>query len=374
MKKKLTFAEYVSPGHPDKVADIISQYILDKYIERDPDVRYAIEVMIKKQYVFLSGEVSSSVSFSPTEYKNYVREALETIGYTHEYYLDWGDGNVIDPWAIEVDCRGISAQSPEIATGVNRDAWGDQGVFYGYAVKDGDKFLMPLAHSHAKNLCAWLYYSALGDGIGGLDIKTEVVMEGNDVKKIIAAVPCRNADEYNKVKQSIYTWYDETCGPAGEIADYPEIILNGTGIYRCHGPIADSGVTGRKLAVDFYGGGYGIGGGAVIKDSTKADVSLNLYARYHALWAAKEFNCSVKVSLACCIGKPEVDICMENLETGEILQSATETITPSSLKKLMGLDKPNYMEMHFFGLFGAYQSDREWERTLGKATKIEDGK
>ena len=362
---KLTFAEYVSPGHPDKVADIISQYILDRYIEIDPDVRYAIEVMIKGNRITLSGEIATKKRWlSDIEYKNYVREALEKIGYTHKYAVEWGEDNTIDPWNIEVDTTKISVQSGEIAAGVNKDTWGDQGVFYGYADKNGDAYRMPKAHSLAKSLCRHLYEQAKNNGIGGLDIKTEIIMGGDSIVKIIAAVPCRYEDEYNTVKKSIYEWF----GPAPEMKDYPEVILNGTGIYTCHGPIADCGVTGRKLAVDFYGGGYGIGGGAAIKDSTKADVSLNLYARDLALSRSYAYNRSVKTSLACCIGSRTVDFCVEDMETGEVLDSGNQELRPSHLKQWYRLNKPIYTSMHTFGLFGEFQRDKEWERASGLST------
>lgn len=356
MEKKLTFAEYVSPGHPDKVADIISQYLLDRYLERDPKVRYAVEVMIKGNKVTLAGEVSSITPFSAAEYTNYVREAIESIGYTHKYFCKWVD--VIDPWAITVDLSGLAEQSTEIAVGVNDNGWGDQGVFYGYALLDGDKYLMPKAHSYAKNLCHMLYFNAKDNGIGGLDIKTEIIMSGEQIVKIIAAVPCRTDEEYKLVKKSIYDWF----GPVAKIGDYPEIILNGTGIYRCHGPVVDCGVTGRKLAVDFYGGGYAIGGGAVIKDYTKADVSLNLDARWLAIQRSREYNCSIKTSLACCIGSPMVDYCVENLETGEILEAGTTMREPSEVCDQFRLNKPRYASMHTFGLFGEFQQDKEWEK------------
>lgn len=351
---KITFAEYVSPGHPDKVADIISQYILDRYIEKDPNVRYAVEVMVKGNHVLLTGEVSSSCHFDDNEYRNFVRQAYEEIGYTHEYFLKWGKKNIIDPWDLNVEIY-ITTQSPEISQGVNAGGWGDQGVFYGYADYKGDVYRMPKTHSYAKSLCRLLYSEAKNNGIGGLDIKTEIVIEGGEVTKVIAAVPCRNDIEKMSVYKNISAWctLHEITGS--------KIILNGTGNYTSHGPVADSGVTGRKLAVDFYGGGYAIGGGAVIKDSTKADVSLNLYARKMALEYAAKYNAtSVIVSLACCIGSPVVDYCVEEV-CGGVLESGKKSITPAELKSLLGLDKPIYTSMHMFGLFGEFQQDKAWE-------------
>lgn len=354
--KKLS--EAVSPGHPDKVADLISQYILDRFIERDSNVRYAIEVLVKGNMVHLAGEVTSESSFSDKEYKRFVQEALRKIGYTEEYANEWGDGNTINPSEISVIVD-ITAQSPEIALGVNNDGWGDQGIFFGYADVDGDEYLMPKSHSLAKNLCHMLYTQAKYWHIGGLDIKTEIILDEHDnIEKIIAAVPCRTNAEYDAILNSIKKWYNEV---ETDLPFYPSIILNGTGNYVMHGPVADCGVTGRKLAVDFYGGEFLLGGGSVIKDGSKADVSLNLYARNLAkMWSTKTGE-SIKVSLGCCIGKSDVDYTIET-PCGEIIKTGVKEIKPKTVIKELGLDKPIYFSMHQFGLFGEYQQDKNWEK------------
>ena len=350
MKK---ISECVSPGHPDKVADLISQYILDRYIEQDPKTRYAVEVLIKGDTVHLAGEVTSKAYFGYADYKRFVFNALCEIGYTPEYYKAWG-GNVIDPVNINVIVD-ITAQSGEIGVGVNNEGWGDQGIFFGYADMEGDEYRMPLSHSLAKNLCSMLYKRAKHWGVGGLDIKTEIVLgEDDKLEKVIAAVPCRDDAEHAKVLDSILNWCKYSEGN-------PVVILNGTGIYKTHGPVADCGVTGRKLAVDFYGGEFQVGGGAVVKDGTKADVSLNLYARKLALKYAHERGESIKVSLACCIGQNEVDYSVET-PCGEIIETGTMVLKPSEVISKLGLDKPIYFSMHQFGLFGEFQHMKEWEK------------
>lgn len=125
-------SEYVSLGHPDKVADYISEYLLDRYLEQDPDTRYAVEVQIKDTRVCLGGEVTSKASFGPEQIEKYVQEAVREIGYTKEYADKWGRENTISADDIECHCF-ISQQSPDIAQGVDRDGWGDQGIFFGYA-------------------------------------------------------------------------------------------------------------------------------------------------------------------------------------------------------------------------------------------------
>ena len=351
------FSEYVSPGHPDKVADYISEYILDRYLEKDPNVRYAVEVMIKGNMVHLAGEITSTAYFGYTEYKEFVKQALREIGYTEEYYKTWG-GNVINPEDIELQVD-ITAQSPEISQGVDNDGWGDQGIFFGYA-DPGTENMTPRSHSLAKDLCYILYTQAKNDGIGGIDIKTEIILdESGWIEKIIAAVPCRDNKEYDKVLESIRDWYNSV---EVDIPFYPEIVLNGTGNYVMHGPVADCGITGRKLVVDFYGGELHVGGGSPwTKDGSKADLTLNLFAREMARKYAKETNQPVKVSVACCIGRSEIDYVVETT-CGEEITGGKMDVTPKELIKQYGLDKPIFASMCTFGLFGKYQQDKKWEQ------------
>lgn len=351
------FSEYVSPGHPDKVADYISEYILDRYLEKDPNVRYAVEVMIKGNMVHLAGEVMSTAYFSYTDYKLFVKQALREIGYTEEYYMFWA-GVVINPEDIELQVD-ITSQSPEIGCGVDNDGWGDQGIFFGYADPD-EEYMTPRSHSLAKDLCHMLYMQAKDEGIGGIDIKTEIILDEDGwIEKIISAVPCRNDEEYGKVLESIRDWYDSV---EVDLPIYPEIILNGTGNYVMHGPIADCGVTGRKLVVDFYGGELHVGGGSPwTKDGSKADLTLNLFAREMARKYAKEENQPVKVSVACCIGRSEIDYVAETA-CGEEITHGKMNVTPKELIEKYELNKPIFTSMCSFGLFGKYQADKKWEQ------------
>ena len=359
------FSEYVSPGHPDKVADYISEYILDRYLEKDPNVRYAVEVMIKGNMVHLAGEITSTAYFEYIEYKEFVKQALREIGYTEEYYKTWG-GNVVSPEEIELQVD-ITSQSSEISQGVDNDGWGDQGIFFGYADPD-EEYMAPRSHSLAKDLCHMLYTQARNEGIGGIDIKTEIILdEDGRIEKIIAAVPCRNDAEHEAVMNSIEDWlekwYETVPADSKPNTLYsPEVILNGTGNYVMHGPIADCGVTGRKLVVDFYGGELHVGGGSPwTKDGSKADLTLNLFAREMARKYAKETNQAVKVSVACCIGRSEIDYVVETT-CGEEITDGKMNVTPKELIKQYGLDKPIFASMCTFGLFGKYQRDKVWEK------------
>ena len=353
------FSEYVSPGHPDKVADYISEYILDRYLEKDPNVRYAVEVMIKGNMVHLAGEITSTADFTDEQYVHFVSDAIKQIGYTEEYWKAWGKHNVINPSYITVKTD-ISKQSPEIAQGVDNNlGWGDQGIFFGYADPD-EEYMTPRSHSRAKDLCHMLYTQAKEKGIGGIDIKTEIILDEDGwIEKIISAVPCRDNREYAKVLESIRDWYDSV---EADLPIYPEIILNGTGNYVMHGPVADCGITGRKLVVDFYGGELHVGGGSPwTKDGSKADLTLNLFAREMARKYARETNQAVKVSVACCIGRSEIDYVVETV-CGEEITDGKMNVAPKELIRQYDLDKPIFTSMCTFGLFGKYQKDKKWER------------
>ena len=246
----IRFSEYVSLGYPDKVADYISQYLLDRYIEQDPMTRYAVEVQIKGYDVTLGGEVSSKVNFGEEQIAVFVRQAVREIGYTKAYQRLWGEENAICGEDLSVTVN-ISQQSPDIAQGLT--GWGDQGIFFGMATSDRDTCAMPYDHAIAKRLCKVLFES----GVGGLDIKTQVVTEDNAVKKVIVAIPLLHEAKIDTVKGIVWATID---------GDY-ELIVNGTGRYVQHSTIADCGTTGRKLAVDFYGGNCLIGGGCVDGDT-----------------------------------------------------------------------------------------------------------
>ncbi len=340
----MKFAECVSPGHPDKVADYISQCLLDRYIEGDPATRYAVEVQIKGRFVTLGGEVTSRVRLTQRQVAECCRRAVREIGYTREYQLAWGNDNTIAADYLEVTSR-IGQQSPDIARGL--DGWGDQGMFFGYANNDAALGGMPPEHVRAKALCKALFDL----GIGGLDIKTQVNMDRDTVTKAFVAIPLRDAAAEHAVRAHLEEW----------LPGVP-VTLNGTGRYVQHGPVADCGTTGRKLAVDFYGGACRIGGGSPwTKDGSKADLTLNLHARELARRYAAETGGETYTSLACCIGRRDVDFCVCDAQ-GRVLDKGTREVDPGALRARYGLDGPIYASMCRWGLFGLDQKDKEWER------------
>ena len=327
-------AEFVSLGHPDKTADYITGYILDRFIERDSSTRYAVEVMIKGNTVVLGGEICSKLSNAPFE--QYVKQALREIGYDERYADIWGD-KAININKIQV-INLIGCQSCEIAQGVDNDGWGDQGVFVGYACQ-GEGFINRELYL-AKKLNRALYEKARQSDNLGLDIKTQITLENGKVKTAIAAVPMLKDENLN----------DLVCEVLGEKPQ--QIIINGTGNYTYHSAVADCGMTGRKLACDFYSTACPIGGGSPwTKDATKADLTLNLYARRLAVENLKD-NDEVWVYLSSCIGKSTLpSAVLKSRKGNEITEQNIEAdARPQRLIKSLGLDKPVFAKLCRQGL------------------------
>lgn len=331
----MQISEYVSLGHPDKTADYISSYLLDRYIEKDPNTKFAVEVQIKGADVNLAGEISSKAKFTNKQIERFVKQAVADIGYTKAYQKKFGKENTICDKDIKVHTY-ISAQSPDIAKGLN--GWGDQGIFFGYAYPDkSTDYLQPAQHL-AKTICEQL----LKEDSFGKDLKVLTVLtENKKVKKVIIAAPVSPCQSQ---KSKVIT----------DLLDCKvDLIFNGTGEYTKHGSIADCGTTGRKLAVDFYGGACKIGGGSPwTKDGSKADLTLNLYARYLALKFLKDNGLTVPVfcDIACAIGQQEINISIHNGE-GIIFKEYTEKCSPKALIKKFGLNKPIYAALCKNGLF-----------------------
>lgn len=355
------FSEYVSLGHPDKTADYISQCLLDRYIKEDPDTRYAVEVQIKNYLVTLGGEVSSKCTLSSLEVRDIVRKAVNDIGYTKEYMMRWGAQNTICGELLEVHNL-ITQQSSDIAQGVDREGWGDQGIFFGYADPKGPD-MCPKDHAIAKALCNKLYIAAqaLPELQLGIDIKTQVEMDGDRIEKVIVAIPAGMPDSEEAVRGIVKTHLGWT--PLDGPKDPCEIIVNGTGRYVQHGPIADCGTTGRKLVVDFYGGNAPIGGGSPwTKDGSKADLTLNLYARKLARRYARDERAGgqpVLVRLASCIGRSNVafSVATEDL----VIEQGYLELKPSELRKEFKLNTPIYADICKDGLFGGSSELKAWE-------------
>ena len=213
-------AEAVSIGHPDKTADYISSYILDRIIEQDTNARYAVEVMIKDNTVVLGGEVTTSALLG--DLTNHVKSALSEIGYDERYAAIWGKF-AIDPAQIKV-INMIGVQSADIAQGVDHDGWGDQGVFVGYACQGEGKINRELFL--ARKLNKALYEKARQSDNLGIDIKTQITLNDDKIETSIVAIPMLQDEDLTDFVISV-------------LGEKPaHIIINGTGRYTYHGSIA----------------------------------------------------------------------------------------------------------------------------------------
>ena len=329
-------AESVSLGHPDKTSDYISSYILDKLIEQDSHVKYAVEVLVKDNHIVLGGEVMGNVSLEKVN--DYVLDALADIGYTSEYAQHWKHF-AIEPYKVKVENL-IGCQSCDINKGVKQNGWGDQGVFVGYACK-GDENINKELYL-ARKLNRAIYEKAKQGFTLGLDIKTQITLDDDKgIDTAIVAVPMLKEINLND-------FIIETLGEKPK-----HIIVNGTGIYTYHSSIADCGITGRKLAVDFYSTACPIGGGSPwTKDASKADLTLNIYARKLALQYLKD-NDESFVYLSSCIGKSKLPSA-----TVKVVKNGVETTnniviskTPSEIIDELGLQKPVFKTLCKNGLF-----------------------
>ena len=328
-------AEFVSLGHPDKTADFITSYILDRLIEQDCSVRYGVEVMIKDNTIVLGGEVSGNVVLDKLEV--YIKNALRKIGYDEKYAEIWGD-KAINVNKIQI-INLINCQSSEIAQGVNKDGWGDQGVFVGYATQ-GEGFINKELFL-ARKLNRALYEKAKYSDNLGLDIKTQITIDDND--KILTAVVAIPMIKEENLEEFI-------CNILEEIPQ--KLIVNGTGKYTCHSSVADCGITGRKLACDFYSTACAVGGGSPwTKDASKADLTLNMYARYLAVENLKD-NDEVWIYLSSCIGKSDLSSAVIKYRKDNVFWEDNLIVDarPSVLIKRFGLNKPIFSDLCMNGI------------------------
>ena len=332
-------AEAVSLGHPDKTADFISSYVLDKIIEQDIHTRYALEVMIKDNNVVLGGEISTNANIS--NINDWVKDAIINIGYDIDYSNIWGD-YAINPNKLNI-INLIGKQSGDINLGVEQNGWGDQGVFVGYACRGNGNINAELYY--ARKLNAELYTMAKSnkDLKFGIDIKTQITLDddGNIETAIVAIPSLTDVDLHNFVLSILKQ-------------DVKNIIINGTGRYTSHGPIADCGITGRKLACDFYSTAAPIGGGSPwTKDASKADLTLNYYARKLALEYLGD-NDECFVYLSSCIGRSDLPSATVKTIKNGIINTHNILIDkkPSEIINILGLNKPVFADLckHSVGL------------------------
>lgn len=337
-------SECVSLGHPDKVADYISSYLLDRYLERDPFTRFAVECQIKGSDVTLGGEVSSTYRMPSAELRAHVVASVADIGYTTEYLKRWGGSNAIAAEDIRVQAF-IGQQSPDISRGVDAGGWGDQGIYWGMATPFAECRYMPRDHFAARKLCEYVY-NELPTVIGcGIDVKTLIEETDGEISKVVVAAPCLDDRTNDGLVSAVMRWAKKN--GAADAA----VVVNGTGRFVTHGPVGDCGTTGRKLAVDFYGGNCRIGGGSPwTKDGTKADVALNLYARQIALQQMRLRSETAYVAISSVIGQPDISVQVLDRHNYPV-DGWTECRPAHEIIDQLHLRDPSYARRCRFGLF-----------------------
>jgi S-adenosylmethionine synthetase len=350
-------SESVCAGHPDKICDQISDAILDEVYKEDRYGRVAVETLVTKNKVVVAGEVTTD---SDVDYESVARNVIEKLGYVHDEY---GFSH-----RSEIDVH-IHTQSPEIYAGVKKKGAGDQGMMFGYACKETEE-LMPLPILLAHRLTELIDRSRELENICFLrpDGKSQVTVlyeNGTPVKvtDVVIAVPHEEQVDLQEVKDVIYR--DVVCKVLSEYGysvDPKNLIVNGTGIWHKGGPASDTGLTGRKIIVDSYGGYAKVGGGAFSgKDPTKVDRSGAYAARYIAKnIVAQGLADRAEVGLAYFIGarKPlmqEIETFGTEKVSKKVLNSFANELMDTSVEGIIaGLDlrRPIYLKTAAYGHFG----------------------
>ncbi len=358
-------SEVVSPGHPDKCADIIADSIVDKILSQDPNGRVASEVFVAGKNIVIGGEINSKVSLSYGDYVKIVKDALAHIGYNGNPHFS--KEQCLHPDDIEVKVY-LNQQSPDINQGVDQTSGeigaGDQGIMFGFASCEAKEF-MPAAITYARMLCNKVYkFAKANPDKLGVDIKTQVTIDygtkdnfenckPQSIHTIVVSAPCVESMKIEELRTLVQGLIDETGLPEKLYNKEKTIIyINPTGRYVNHSSLHDSGLTGRKLIVDSFGGYAPIGGGAQSsKDYTKVDRSGLYAARYIAkniVAAGLAKKCIVQLSYAIGVAKP-TSVSVDTMGTqvsglnDDILSDFVMRnfpLTPKWITQKFGLDKP----------------------------------
>jgi len=364
-------SESVFSGHPDKVCDQISDAILDAILEQDKNARVAVETAIKDDLVFVFGEVTTTAK---VDYTDIAKKKLHEIGYEDNFVV----------------MEKISKQSPDIALGVNsseshEQGAGDQGIMFGCACNETQEF-MPLPIMLANQISKEMdkirkeHYSHIFGPDGKCQVS--VVYENGRPKKVQTIIV--SAQTKSWIRRELYediiinevltkVFDDHTIKEA-------EILINPTGEFVVGGPYADSGLTGRKIIVDTYGGYAKHGGGAFSgKDVSKVDRSAAYYARFVAkavVGAGLATHCEIQIGYAIGIAKP-VSVYVNTFSTGVISDSKIQDLVnqvfdfrPQHIKKELELDNVKFQELAAYGHFGREDLKVRWEHVDDKITEL----
>lgn len=386
MKKVLFTSESVTEGHPDKICDKISDAVLDAILAQDPMSRVACETCVTTGLVMVMGEITTKASIDVQEI---VRETVREIGYDRaKYGFDCDSCSVISS---------IHKQSPDIALGVDKSleakngeadefdtGAGDQGLMFGFACDETPE-LMPLPISLAHKLAKRLTDVRKNGTLDYLrpDGKTQVTVEYVDDKPVrvdTIVVSSQHSDSVTleKIREDIIKNVIEPIVPADMLDGDTKILVNPTGRFVVGGPMGDSGLTGRKIIVDTYGGYSRHGGGAFSgKDPTKVDRSASYAARYIAknvVSAGLASKCEVQIAYAIGVAKP-VSVMIDTFGTAKVDEEKISAavmklvdLRPAAIIKKFDLRRPIYKDTAAYGHMGREDIDVLWEKTdLAKA-------
>lgn len=383
MNKRLFTSESVTEGHPDKVADQISDAILDAILAQDPQARVACETAVNTGLVLVFGEVTTSAY---VDIQKIVRNTVREIG-----YRDGKFGFDADSIAVLVS---LDEQSPDIAQGVDdaietRETGevdnkligaGDQGIMFGYATDETPELMpMPIALSHrlSRRLAEVRKSGELN--YLGPDGKTQVTIEYDDnnqpqrIDTIVISTQHTEGIELDQIRQDVIKHVVEPTMPDNWLDENTRYFINPTGKFVSGGPEADSGLTGRKIIVDTYGGSAHHGGGAFSgKDATKVDRSASYAARYIAKnLVAAGLARKVEIQLAYAIGVAEpVSIAIDTFGTSDLSENELVglvrdnfDLTPNGIIDMLSLRQPIFSKTAAYGHFGRDDQDFAWEKT-----------
>ena len=365
---ELFTSESVTEGHPDKVCDQFSDAILDEVLRQDPSGRVACETLVATGLVVLAGEITTRAA---VDFQRIARETIREIGY--------------DDGALRFDAEGcavlnaVGRQSPDIALGVDRDGAGDQGLMFGFACRETPQLMpLPIMLSHA--LTRRLAAARKSGEIPWLrpDGKSQVTVEyseGRPARVHTVVVSTQHADlvTQEEIRHTVLEKVVRPVVPAALLDERTVLHVNPTGKFVIGGPHGDSGLTGRKIIVDTYGGVGRHGGGAFSgKDPTKVDRSACYMARYIAKnLVASDLADRVEVQLAYAIGVAEpVSVRVETFGTGSIDDGRLEALvrnhfplTPRGIIEHLDLRRPVYRPTAAYGHFGREEPGFTWELT-----------
>ncbi|OGW87024.1 MAG: methionine adenosyltransferase [Omnitrophica bacterium RIFCSPHIGHO2_02_FULL_46_11] len=366
--KYLFTSESVGEGHPDKLCDQVSDAILDAFLAQDPNARVACEALVSRNNLVIAGEITAKAQ---VDIPKIARQVIKEIGYDDlAYGFDYKTCTITTH---------IHQQSPDIAMGVDTGGAGDQGMMFGYAADETPE-LMPIPIMLAHKLVFELAKIRKSGQLKYLrpDAKSQVTVEYNNGKptRVVAIVVSTQHDgavQLDTIERDIKSLLIEKVIPQKYLDKTTKIFVNPTGRFEVGGPLGDTGLTGRKIIVDTYGGVGAHGGGAFSgKDPSKVDRSASYFARYVAknIVAAKlASRCEIQVAYAIGVAEP-VSIMVNTFGTGSVSDNDIVTavrkvfdFTPRGIIKRLNLRRPVYRQTAAYGHFGRTGEGFTWELT-----------